>query len=72
MLFGCLPWTGKSEYELVTNIMKKELMIPPMPPVSAHSIDFLKRCLQEDESKRLSWQEVFEHPIFSGKFQAIA
>ena len=23
MLFGCLPWTGKSEYELVTNIMKK-------------------------------------------------
>ncbi|CAM6002247.1 unnamed protein product [Sphagnum balticum] len=62
----------KSEYELVTNIMKKELVIPQHPPTSASSVDFLKRCLQEDENKRLSWQEVYEHPIFSGRFHALA
>jgi Ca2+-binding EF-hand superfamily protein len=32
----------------------------------------MRKCLQEDESKRLSWQEVYEHPIFEGKFNAIA
>ena len=30
--------------------------------------DFLTRCLQKEEKKRMGWNEVFMHPIFKGHF----
>lgn len=33
-----------------------------------NTIDFLTKCLQKTEANRISWDEVFLHPIFDGYF----
>lgn len=37
--------------------------------LSQHTKDFLKKALQYEERDRLSWDEVFSHPIFRGMFE---
>lgn len=37
--------------------------------LSQHTKDFLKKTLQYEERDRLSWDEVFSHPIFQGMFE---
>jgi hypothetical protein len=46
MLFGCLPWTAGSEYELLQNIAKAGLKFPTTIEVGEHTQSFLKDCLQ--------------------------
>jgi serine/threonine protein kinase len=67
MLHGYTPWTAKSEYQLIQNIMSIPLAIKrsDLNPVT---VDFLKKCLEVEESKRFSWDELFLHPIFNGFF----
>lgn len=33
-------------------------------------MDFMRGCLKEEEAKRFGWQQVYEHPIFNGRFIA--
>lgn len=35
--------------------------------ISAESKDFIKRCLIVDKTKRISWLEIFKHPLIIGK-----
>lgn len=67
LLHGTTPWTAKSEYQLVQNIQKKPLNIKrkDLKPVT---IDFLKKCLAIKQDNRISWDELFVHPIFQGFF----
>ena len=32
------------------------------------TIDFIKKCLEINEEKRISWDDLFLHPIFNGFF----
>lgn len=66
MLHGRTPWTAHSEFELVKNIETKPLIIDSNLSTSAQ--DFLRRTLALNEMDRLSWDEVFLHPVFEGAF----
>jgi serine/threonine protein kinase len=55
---------------LVKNIETKPLALSLT--LSADTRDFLTRCLKVEESERMSWDEVFLHPIFKGCFQQYA
>lgn len=70
MLHGKTPWTANTEFELVKNIETKPLIINPS--LSAHTKDFITRCLKVHEKDRMSWDEVFLHPIFQGYFHQYA
>lgn len=62
MLHGRTPWTAKTEYELVNNIETKPLIIDSH--LKPNTRDFLLRSLRKSEQDRMSWDEVFIHPIF--------
>ena len=51
------------------NIEKQPLNIK-RKNLSADTEDFLRRCLKLKESERMSWDEIFVHPIFRGFFLA--
>lgn len=38
------------------------------PTLKPETKDFLTRCLKVHEKDRMSWDEVFVHPIFQGYF----
>lgn len=68
MLHGKLPWKGKSKYELMENIKKIPLNIE-CRDLAPNTIDFLNKCLKAREKDRISWNQLFDHPIFSGHFK---
>ena len=61
------PWIANTEFELVRNIENKPLKVNPK--LSPNTVDFLERCLKVKECDRISWDELFVHPIFDGYFK---
>lgn len=59
-LCGEFPFKGLSIPELLQNIVKAELRIPPIP--SELATDLLKRLLNPDPNERLSAAEIMKHP----------
>ncbi|KAL4478675.1 hypothetical protein ABPG74_006910 [Tetrahymena malaccensis] len=47
------------------HIQQKKLVIPSSPQRSAEIIDLVKRMLEKDESKRISWEELFSHNLIA-------
>jgi Ca2+-binding EF-hand superfamily protein len=70
MIHHKTPWTAHTEFELVKNIETKPLKINEN--LKPETKDFISRCLEITEEKRMSWDEVFTHPIFKGYFQKYA
>jgi len=60
LLFGQTPWTGTSIRNLAQNIRTKPLAFPK--EIKPDTKDLLKRMLEYDEAKRISWEEVWSHP----------
>jgi serine/threonine protein kinase len=67
-----MPWVATSEYELVCNIQNVPLTFPSTIEVSEKSKSFIKGCLQPDEANRMSWLEIYSHPIFKDRFKSFA
>jgi serine/threonine protein kinase len=67
ILHGNTPWTANTEVQLVRNIEKLPLNIKRQD-LSAETQDFLRKCLQLKECDRISWDQIFMHPIFQGYF----
>ena len=57
---------------LIRKVLTEPLIFPENPEVSTDIQEFIEKCLQSDEQKRLSWLEVFEDKIFDGEFNEIA
>jgi serine/threonine protein kinase len=64
ILYGKTPWNVSTQYELVQKSTKEPVRFPYSVPISKESKDFIKRCVQPDEAKRMSWVDVFNHAIF--------
>lgn len=64
MLYGKTPWPARSQYELVMNITNIPLKFPYNITISETSKDFIKKCLEIEEEKRISWEQLFDHKIF--------
>ncbi|CAD8051474.1 unnamed protein product [Paramecium sonneborni] len=63
MLFGTLPWIVTNYMELVYKINNCKLTFPKNTKISKESMSFIQGCLHKDELQRLSWNEVFLHPL---------
>jgi len=63
-LFGCTPWTGRNEIELLTKIKKDKLQFPSA--VSENCQDLLKQMLQFTEEKRIDWKGIKGHVAVEG------
>lgn len=57
LIFGRIPWDGKDEKVLLTNILSQKLKFPS--PISPEVKDVLCKMLAISEHKRLSWEELF-------------
>lgn len=62
-MYGTVPWNARTTEELISNIKNKKLMFPPSVKVSEISQDFIKKTLIYDEEKRMSWVDVYKHPV---------
>ena len=61
MLFGKPPFIAKDFHELLSKITNNPLEIPKGEQVSPEVEDALKKMLVVDPSKRISWDDLFEH-----------
>lgn len=70
MIHNRTPWTAHTEFELVKNIENKAFKLNE--GLRPETKDFINRCLKIHEEDRMSWDEVFLHPIFKGYFHQYA
>ena len=63
MLFGTLPWDGKTKEELRDNIINKKLEFPTREGISDTSVDFIYKCLHRDLKKRINWKDITDHRL---------
>jgi serine/threonine protein kinase len=68
ILFGKPPFVGMTVPNLIRDIKNKVGKITFPKEISDESKDLINRLLIPDPQKRISWQEVFQHPLFE-KFQ---
>ena len=68
LLHGETPWVASRQFELVQKIESIPLKIK-RKDLSKNTMDFITKCLQIQEKDRISWNQIFVHPIFNGCFQ---
>jgi len=62
--FNKLPYPGCKEEAILEKIKNK---VPYKQPEDPKLRDLLNKLLEEDPNKRLSWEEYFNHPFFTGE-----
>lgn len=68
MLSGKVPFPGRTEPEIIHNVMKGEYHFnhPAFKNVSDGCKDLIQKCLQKDHSIRYSAQDCLGHPFIKG------
>ena len=67
MVFGYTPWPARSHKEYLNNIYGKPLTFPYNAKIGANAKDFIKRSLVIEEHLRMSWEDLFDHPLVKNK-----
>ena len=62
LLFPDTPWKGTNPKELYQHIVKNDLSFPDYRTVKPEIEDLITSMLEKEETNRLSWKEVIEHP----------
>eukprot|EP01016_Furgasonia_blochmanni_P013714 TRINITY_DN1702_c0_g1_i2.p1 TRINITY_DN1702_c0_g1~~TRINITY_DN1702_c0_g1_i2.p1 ORF type:complete len:321 (+),score=113.56 TRINITY_DN1702_c0_g1_i2:158-1120(+) len=65
-VFGSPPWPATDYFTLMNSIDTMPLKIPAYPAISDSFKDFLQRSLMKNEEERMSWEELFNHPVVTG------
>lgn len=63
LVFGYTPWPSRSMNEYLDNVYGKPLKFPYNAQIGENTKDFIRRSLVVDENMRMSWPEVFHHPL---------
>lgn len=63
MLFGTNPYNAKNIIELLTKIKQNPFRLSSNCGLSLEVQDVLQRMLIYDPVKRISWEELFDHPV---------
>ncbi|KAL5571996.1 hypothetical protein UlMin_021593 [Ulmus minor] len=61
-LFGVPPFEAETQRDTFKRIMNVDLSFPPTPQISPEAKNLITRLLVRDSSKRLSLQNIVEHP----------
>ncbi|CAK74826.1 unnamed protein product (macronuclear) [Paramecium tetraurelia] len=59
LIYGITPWHSQNLVELMAKLDTKPLEFPPYPKVTEQTIKIIKGCLQINEDKRISWDQLF-------------
>lgn len=62
MITGFTPFTGMNQRDLQRNLTKGEYKFPKSLKLSLEGLNFLNSCLQYDPEKRISWDQLKNHP----------
>jgi SNF-related kinase len=62
MVFGFVPYRGKSEQDLRAEIERGILHFPDQKPISEDLKNFISSCLHNDSFRRISIREMRKHP----------
>lgn len=66
MLFGKYPYMGMNDFDILKKIKSNRPDFSRMN-ISSDARDFIDRCLTVDPKKRISWAEIYEHPLLGKK-----
>ncbi|KAL4509455.1 hypothetical protein ABPG73_022671 [Tetrahymena malaccensis] len=69
MIYGRTPWTASSQIELLNKINSQPLQFPSDVKSSYNTKDIIIRMLKVQENERISWEEIFAHPLLSEEDQ---
>jgi calcium-dependent protein kinase len=64
MIYGKYPFFGPTPV-MIYNCIKNEKPCFDGVNISPKAKDFILRCLTVDPSKRISWSEVYKHPLIA-------
>lgn len=65
MVFGYPPWPNRNIRSYRSFVIKYPLAFPHDTSISENLKDLIKKCLVVDESHRMSWKRILEHPLVS-------
>ena len=65
MITGFTPFTGRDKNDLKRNLEKGVYKLPKKLKMSLQGLDFLNCCLQFDQAKRMSWNDLIQHPYIT-------
>ncbi len=65
LLFGRTPFRASSPEQLLTKIKTTELVFPEERKISGEMEQLLRAMLTIEEEERISWNEIFKHPLIS-------
>jgi len=57
------PWPCRDIKSLLRNIKTTPVRFPYSKPIGNQTKDFLMKCLELDESKRIGWDQIFKHKM---------
>lgn len=64
LLFNEFPFDGKSSHEVIQGVINRQYVPPSTNPVGPYTVDMLRRCLEKDPDRRISFRELRTHPAF--------
>ena len=62
MLYGKYPYVGINDLDILKKIRKNRPNFDGVE-LSPNAREFIERCLTVDPKVRISWREVYEHPL---------
>ena len=67
MVFGEVPFRGRTEQELRFSIEKGVIRFPEAVPASEELKDFIRQTLHSDSLRRIGVREMERHPWMTGQ-----
>lgn len=64
MIFQDFPFDGNSQPEVISGVVNKVYNPPSNPKISPLTADVLRKCLDKDPDRRISFKELRNHPAF--------
>ena len=61
MLHGKTPWMASNELQLINAIKTQKIGYSKL--ISDLAIEFISKCLKNNEEDRISWEDAFDHPL---------
>ena len=63
MIFGFSPWATRHFEVYKRAVINKPVAFPYNCRIGANVRDLILRCLKLDEKDRISWKEIYKHPL---------
>lgn len=65
MVYGRFPYLAANDNELLKKIKNTAVNFTTSSNLSGNLIDLLKRMLTYNTTKRISWPDIYSHPLFN-------